>query len=79
MFKTFEKCVGGRLIRTSLGLFQDLAITSIVRYVAWVTHNTHLYVYFNVLGRYVGFNLFKTFAKYIGGSRIRNSLEVFRA
>ena len=40
LFKTVAKYVAGRLIRTSFGLFQDLASVFILRYVAWVTHNS---------------------------------------
>ena len=43
LFKTVTNYVAGRLISTSLGLFQDSAITFIARYVAWVTHNSLYY------------------------------------
>ena len=63
LFKTVAKYVAGRLIRTSFGLFQDLASVFISRYVAWVTHNSLYCIYFNLFGRYVEVNLFKIFAK----------------
>ena len=65
---TVTKYVAGRVIRSSLGLFQDLLITFNMGYVASVNHSMFL----GICRRQ-----FKTFAKYFEGRQ--ESLALFQS
>ena len=74
LLKTVEKYVAGRLIRTSLGLFQVLLIIFIMRYAAWMTNISLHCIWLNVFERYIDVNPFQTLNKYVAGRLIKMSL-----